>query len=162
MLTMNRGSTYFLRSVILLLGTSVLLLCIFGLPWIAKEASGNAEFASLIYPVLIGMYVAAIPFFIALFQALRLLRLIDKDDAFSVFSVNALRVIKFCAVAISVIYVMVMPFFYFIGEKDDAPGVILIGLVFIFASLVIAVFTAVLQKLLKSAIEIKSENDLTV
>jgi hypothetical protein len=32
----------------------------------------------------------------------------------------------------------------------------------IFASLVIAVFTAVLQMLLKQAIDIKSENDLTV
>ncbi|MGO4375941.1 DUF2975 domain-containing protein, partial [Paenibacillus sp. MCAF20] len=45
---------------------------------------------------------------------------------------------------------------------DDAPGIILVGMVLIFASLVIAVFAAVLQKLLKEAIDIKSENDLTV
>ena len=45
---------------------------------------------------------------------------------------------------------------------DDAPGVILIGLILIFASMVIAVFAAVLQKLLKEAIDIKSENDLIV
>jgi len=32
----------------------------------------------------------------------------------------------------------------------------------IFASLVVAVFAAVLQKLLKNAIDIKSENDLTI
>ncbi|MNP73480.1 hypothetical protein D3C76_1701990 [compost metagenome] len=55
-----------------------------------------------------------------------------------------------------------MPLFYLIGEKDDAPGVIVIGMVMIFASMVIAVFAAVLQKLLKDAIELKSENDLTV
>ncbi|MER2256900.1 MAG: DUF2975 domain-containing protein, partial [Priestia megaterium] len=36
------------------------------------------------------------------------------------------------------------------------------GLVVPFASLVIAVFAAVLQKLLQEAIHIKSENDLTV
>ncbi|MED4598856.1 DUF2975 domain-containing protein, partial [Bacillus subtilis] len=41
-------------------------------------------------------------------------------------------------------------------------GIIVIGLVIIFASMVIAVFAAVLQKLLKEAIDIKSENDLTV
>jgi capsular polysaccharide biosynthesis protein len=35
-------------------------------------------------------------------------------------------------------------------------------MVIIFASLVIAVFAAVLQKLIKNAIDIKSENDLTV
>jgi hypothetical protein len=49
-----------------------------------------------------------------------------------------------------------------VAERDDAPGIILIGLVIIFASMVIGVFAAVLQKLLTNAIEIKSENDLTV
>lgn len=160
---MNRGSTYFLRLTVFLFGIAVLLLCLFALPWIAKEVLDNSEgLVTLVYPVLIGMYLAAIPFFIALYQALRLLSLIDKHEAFSPRSVNALRVIKWCAIAISFVYIGVMPFFYLIGEKDDAPGVVLIGLVFIFASLVIAVFTAVLQKLVRSAIEIKSENDLTV
>ena len=55
-----------------------------------------------------------------------------------------------------------MPLFYLIAEMDDAPGIILIGLVLIFASMVIAVFAAVLQRLLQEAIDIKSENDLTV
>lgn len=51
---------------------------------------------------------------------------------------------------------------YLFADKDDAPGVIVIGLVIIFASIVIGVFAAVLQKLLKEAIDIKLENDLTV
>lgn len=55
-----------------------------------------------------------------------------------------------------------MPLFYLMAEADDAPGIIVIGLVMIFASMVIGVFAAVLQKLLKEAIDIKSENDLTV
>lgn len=55
-----------------------------------------------------------------------------------------------------------MPVFYLMAEIDDAPGIIVIGLIIIFASMVIAVFAAVLQKLLKEAIDIKSENDLTV
>lgn len=55
-----------------------------------------------------------------------------------------------------------MPFVYFLAEKDDAPGLIIIGFVPIFASIVIAVFAAVLQRLLQEAINIKSENDLTV
>ncbi len=57
---------------------------------------------------------------------------------------------------------MDMPFFYLVGEKDDAPGLILLGLVITFAPTVIAVFAAVLEKLLKDAIDIKSENDLTI
>ena len=54
-----------------------------------------------------------------------------------------------------------MPLFYLVAERDDAPGII-IGMIIIFASMVIAVFAAVLQRLLKDAIDIKSENDLTV
>jgi hypothetical protein len=55
-----------------------------------------------------------------------------------------------------------MPLFYLVGDKDDAPGIIVIGLVLVFASMVITFFAAVLQMLLKEAIDIKSDNDLTI
>jgi hypothetical protein len=55
-----------------------------------------------------------------------------------------------------------MPYIVYVADKDDPPGATAIGLVIIVASCVIAVFAAVLQKLLQNAIEIKSENDLTV
>lgn len=77
-------------------------------------------------------------------------------------SVQVLKKIKYCAIIISCLYVVGMPLFYLMAEKDDAPGIIVIGLIIIFASMVIAVFAAVLQRLLKEAIDIKSENDLTV
>jgi len=60
------------------------------------------------------------------------------------------------------LFVVGLPLFYLVAEKDDAPGIILIGLVLIFASMVIAVFAAVLQRLLQEAIDIKSENDLII
>jgi hypothetical protein len=63
---------------------------------------------------------------------------------------------------ISGLYVVIMPFVFLVADLDDAPGLIIIGMVPIFASMVIAVFAAVLQKLLQNAIDIKSENDLTV
>jgi hypothetical protein len=45
-----------------------------------------------------------------------------------------------------------------VADKDDAPGLVFVP----FASLVIAVFAAVLRRLLQEAINIKTENDLTV
>ncbi|OIS71489.1 hypothetical protein A4A35_21120, partial [Bacillus subtilis] len=114
------------------------------------------------YLVFIYLYVTAIPFYFALYQAFKLLSYIDKNKAFSGLSVRALKNIKYCAVTISIFYAAGMPVFYLIADIDDAPGIIVIGLVIIFASMVIAVFAAVLQKLLKEAIDIKSENDLTV
>jgi hypothetical protein len=154
-----KRETFFLKVVVFLLGLPILALCLFGLPWIAKDA---AEAYWMIKPVLIGMYATAIPFFAALYQAFKLLSYIDKNIAFSELSVNALKNIKYCAIAISVMYAAIMPFLYLVAEIDDAPGLILIGLVITFAPTVIAVFAAVLQKLLKNAIDIKSENDLTI
>ena len=46
--------------------------------------------------------------------------------------------------------------------NDDPAGFVAIGLVVIFASAVIATAAAVFQTLLQNAVDIKSENDLTV
>ena len=58
--------------------------------------------------------------------------------------------------------VLIMPFIFLLADKDDAPGAILMGLVPIFVSAVIAVFAAVLQRLLQEAVDIKAESDLTI
>jgi hypothetical protein len=146
---------------VFLIGTPVLALCLFGLYWLSKNPA-NPDYAYILYPIVIGMYVSAIPFFTALYQAFNLLSYIDKNEAFSELSVKALQKIKFCAMTISALYVIILPFVYIVAELDDAPGLIIIGMVPVFASLVMAVFAAVLQRLLQEAIHIKSENDLTV
>jgi hypothetical protein len=108
------------------------------------------------------MYVAAVPFFVGVYQVLRLLSYIDKNKAFSELSVKALRLIAYCGVAISAVYAISLPFFYIWADNDDAPGLIIIAMAFILAPLIITVFSAVLQRLLRQAIDMKRENDLTV
>ncbi|WP_342562745.1 DUF2975 domain-containing protein [Paenibacillus sp. FSL R7-0345] len=160
---MERGSTLFLKVALILISIPVLALCIFLVPEIAA-------FTGELYPdhsylkvlVFADLYASALPFFFALYQAFKLLSYIDRNKAFSELSVQALKKIKYCALAFSAVYVLGMPLFYLLAEKDDAPGIIVIGMVLVFAGMVIAVFAAVLQKLLKDAIELKSEIDLTV
>ena len=160
---MNKGTTFFLKIAVILMGIPVLALCIFLVPEVGSYAAElYPDMAYIKYLIFIDLYAAAIPFYIALYEAFKLLSYIDKNKAFSMISVKALKNIKYCAITISILYVVGMPLLYLIAEKDDAPGIILIGLVIIFASMVIGVFAAVLQKLLKEAIDIKSENDLTV
>ncbi|WP_274652798.1 DUF2975 domain-containing protein [Paenibacillus humicola] len=158
---MERGTTLFLKITVFLMGIPILALCVYGLPRIAIEAVKHYP-AHWLYPVLICIYASAIPFFTALVQAYKLLSYIDKNEAFSELSVKALKRIKYCAVIISALYTACLPFLIFIADGDDAPGLIVLGLVVAFASIVIAVFAAVLQKLLQNALDIKSENDLTV
>lgn len=160
---MKHGSTLFLKIVILLLGLPVLGGCLYGLTRFDPNSPywATPELEKLQYPLLIGMYAAMIPFFIALYQTLKLLGYIDRKQAFSELAVKSLKRIKHCAIIISALFVLELPFFYLLTKADDAPG-ILMGLFVIFASLVIAVFAAVLQKLLQDAIRIKAENDLIV
>lgn len=158
---MKQGSTLFLKLAVILMGIPVLALCIFGVYWIVNNPV-SPDYPHILYPVLICMYLSVLPFFIALYQAFKLLSYIDKEQAFSELSIRSLKKIKFCAMIISGVYVVMMPFVYLAAEIDDAPGLIIIGMAPIFASLVIAVFAAVLQRLLQEANEIKSENDLIV
>lgn len=158
---MKRGSTFFLKLAVFLLGIPVLALGILGLTWLPTHAA-NPDYAESLYPIVTIMYASAAPYFYALFQAFRLLNYIDKNNAFSEDSVVALKWIKYCAISISCLYVIMLPFVFFVAQLDDAPGLILIGMVPLFASMAIAVFAAVLQKLLQDAIELKDENEHTI
>ena len=160
---MERVSTNFLKLAVILMGLPVLALCIFLVPEITNYAADLfPAWAFMRYLLFIDLYATAIPFYVALYQAFKLLNYIDKNKAFSELSVTALKYIKYCAITISTLYVLGLPLFYLMAEAADAPGIILIGLVMIFAPMVVAVFAAVLQKLLKNAIDLKSENDLTI
>ncbi|WP_433774831.1 DUF2975 domain-containing protein [Bacillus wiedmannii] len=161
-MNVKRGSTTFLKVIIFLTGIAVLALCIFLVPNIANFAAKlYPNIVPMKYLVFIVIYGAAVPFYVALYQALNLLRYIDMNTAFSELSVKALKNIKCCAISISGVYVLGLPLFHFIAKKMDPP-IGLLGLIIIFASFVIAVFAAILQQLLQEAINIKSENDLTV
>jgi hypothetical protein len=160
---MKIATTLFLKIAVILIGIPVLALCIFLVPKIGNFAGElYPEMAYMKSLVLIDMYAAAIPFYFALYQAFKLLNYIDKNQAFSELSVKALKNIKYCAITISTLYLLGMPLYYLMGKRVDPPSFIPMGLVIIFASLVIAVFAAVLQRLLQEVINIKSENDLTV
>lgn len=154
---LKRGPTFFLRIVTSLLGLGVLLLCVFVLP-----VGIRSDITGLYRPILLGMYVPAVPFFFALYQTFKLLNYIDSNTAFSDLSIQALKNIKYCAVIISALYAVGMPYIFYVADKDDAPGAAAIGFVIVFAAMVIAVFAAVLQRLLQNAIDIQSENDLTI
>lgn len=163
---MKQVSTLFLKITVIMMGIPVLGLCIFGLPRLANLAFHHAAkgetLGYMVLSILVVMYISAIPFYLSLYQTIKLLTYIEKDQAFSQVSVIALRKIKNSAKVISGLYVVILPFVAMIAEWDDAPGLTLIGLVIIGASFAVAVFASVLQRLLEKAINIKEENDLTV
>lgn len=151
------GSTLVLKLTIGGMGAVVAGLCIGVLPiGIITDTTGYY------WPILLGMYITAIPFFYALYQAFKLLKLIDKNMAFTELSVVGLRRIKGSAATISALYALGLPYIFYVADKDDAPGVLKLALVVVFASFVIAVASAVFERLFQNAVDIKAENDLTV
>ena len=156
---MKNGSTLFLRAVIVGIGLAALAVFALALPYLIHgELQGDFDYGV----IFVGLYAPGIPFFIALFQGMKLLSYIDKNKAFSEHAVKALRTIKWCGLSISGLFAAGMPYIFKVADQDDAPGVVLIGLIIIGASFVIALFAALLEKLLHNVIEIKSENELTV
>jgi hypothetical protein len=159
---MKKGSTLFLRGVLAIMGLILLALCIFAFPYVGNGIATEFPAVSYLKYAILTPYAAAIPFFFAIYQSWKLLNLIDRNKAFSELSVKALRVIKYCGVAMSFVFFASYPFAFGIAQADDAPGLILMWAMVIGAPLVISVFAALLQKLLQSAIEMKAENELTV
>ncbi len=156
-LLMKKDSTFFLRGTLVVIALAVAAICIFVLPQgLLTDKTG------MFAPIIILMYATAVPFFIALHRSWKLLNLIDTKSAFAETSVIALKHIKYCAITISSLYLISLPYIFHVADLDDAPGVVAITLVIIFTSGVIATFAALLQKLLRNVIDIKSENELTV
>lgn len=161
----KKGSTIFLKSVIMLLGIPVLALGLFWLPGIAsRDAAAHPESSYLSYLFLLYVYALCIPYYTALYQAYRLLMNIDQHKAFSKSSVRTLRAIKNCALTIvaglvlGIASIMIM----FTGGKEDITGIITLTLISIFVTSTIATFAAVLHRLLQKAIDLQNENQLTV
>jgi len=158
---MNRGSILFLKAVLVLVGIGALALML----WEPHIEGRNAH-ATLfeVYfndPFLAYAYVASIPFFVALYQAFKVLDYAGHNKVFSPAAVRSLRTIKFCAMAV-IGFVAVGEVFILLGESDDRSGGVFVGILITFASMVIATAMVVLERVLQNAVDIKSENDLTV
>ena len=166
---MKRSSTIFLQVVIVLIGIVALAVMI-RLPLTEGRAVNLDLFSIYADPFLVYGYLASISFFVALYQAFKLLGYIGQNKVFSLNSVKALRTIKYCAIILSasiVVAALYIRISYAFGVPeaqggDDPAGFIAICIVTTFISIVIATAAAVFEKTLQSAVDIKSENDLTV
>ena len=159
---MKRSSTIFLQIVIVLIGIGALALLL----WEPRLEGRNAHATNFeIYfkdPFLALVYIGSIPFFVALYQAIKVLGYAGQNKIFSQAAVKALRTIKYCALAI-IGFVVVEEIIIMLNHgNDDAAGGVFVGVVITFGSIVIATAAAMFERILQNAVDIKSENDLTV
>ncbi len=161
---MKRSSTIFLQIVIVLVGISTLILMLWE-PHL-EGRNVNATLFEIYFkdPFLAYAYTASIAFFIALYQACKVLGYIRQNKTFSQATVKALRSIKHCAITLIAFIVGAEAYFFIIqrSKEDDIAGGVMMGLVMIFISVIVATVTGMFERILQNAVDIKSENDLTI
>src|SRR6266404_3518760 len=148
---MKQGSILFLKAVLVLVGIGALALLL----WEPHIEGRNAHATPFeIYfkdPFLAYAYIASIPFFVALYQAFKVLGYAGQNKVFSQEAVKALRTIKFCAIVI-VGFVAVGEIFIMLGDSDDRAGGVFMGILITFASIVIANAAAMFERILQNAV----------
>ena len=144
-----------LQIVVVLIGIGALALLLWE-PQI-EGRNAHATFFQIYFndPFLAYAYTASIAFFVALYQAFKVLGYARQDKVFSQASIKALRTIKFCATAI-IAFVAGGEIFIMVGNSDDRAGGVFMGILIAFGSLVIAAAARTCEGILKSAADMKS------
>lgn len=146
---------------VLLITLIVILVCFFWLPPIAADfAIKTPNWSFLRYPMLISIYTTIMPFLLGIYEALKLTRIIQINEAFTEKAVQSLKIIKNCALIISFMYFVGLFILFNIIELSAEIAIII--LIIVLAALLIGLICGILQELLSTALKIKEENDLTV
>lgn len=159
---MKRISTIFLQAVIVLIGIVALVILIW-FPLTEGRATNLDLFSIYFDPFILYGYATSIAFFVALYKAFKLLAYIGQNKVFSSNSVKTLKSIKYCAVVLSILIVGAGLYIKIAHDKEDDPaGFLAICIVTTFVSIVVATAAAIFEKLLQNAVDMKSENELTI
>ena len=158
---MKKSSTIFLQLVIVLIGIGTLVLLLWE-PHI-EGRNAHATLFEMYFkdPFLAFVYTGSIVFFVALYQAFKVLGYVRQNKTFSQATVKALGTIKYCAIAI-IGFVAVGVIFMMFGDSEDRPAGVFMRILITFPSIVVATAAAMFERILQNAVDIKSENDLTV
>ena len=158
---LKRSSTIVLQAVVLLIGIGALAFLL----WEPHVEGRNAHATLLeIYfkdPFLAYVYVASIPMFVGLYQTFKTLECVRHNRVFSQATVKSLRTIRVCATAM-VGCVAVGEVFILLGDSDDRAGGVFMGLLITSASVVVAIAATILGRILRSALDARSQSDSPV
>lgn len=146
---MKNIPTLFLKIVLVLIATGVLGALI----WF-PQTEGRATNLDLlsIYSdsFIIYVYIASIPFFAGLFQAIKLLGFIEKNKIFSNTAIHTVRSIKYYAIAMICFIFAAMGWIRLASDGEDPAGAIAVGLILTLMSIIITTSAGVFQKVLEN------------
>lgn len=158
---MRKNYVIFLKAVLILFGVGLLAFAVFLLPKFAEMAADYyTELRYLKLPGLIFVYCSAVPFYVALFQGVRICDSILQSDPFSRKNRKAFSIAGICALVVTLMYYAGTVTLVFLQVEHLI--IYIVGVLIGSCALIFALLCAVLDQLLAKAIEIREENDLTV
>ena len=158
---MKRITTLFLQAVIVLIG-----ICAFAFLLWEPNIEGRNVHSTLfeVYfkdPFLAYAYIASIPFFVALYQAFKVLGYVRQNKTFSQATVKALRTIKYSSIILVGFIVPAEAYLLIVRPGDDIAGGVAIGLFLIVVSVIIATVAAMFQRKLETIANLTPKSGLT-
>lgn len=140
--------------VIIVFGLIALTGVIVGLPWVMPVLFKDSTFYSIVNhnSILVLLYVTGIPTWIILWMTKRLAKNIIKREPFSESSIFSLKGISICAIIVFICYLYVCLFLI------ATLGTIVITV----GAFMVSLISTIIYKLVQLAVEIKTENELTI
>ena len=140
--------------VIIVFGLILLTGVIIGLPWVMPVLFKDSTFYSIVNhnSILVLLYVTGIPTWIILWMTKRLAKNIIKREPFSESSIFSLKGISICAIIVFICYLYVCLFLI------ATLGTIVITV----GAFMVSLISTIIYKLVQLAVEIQTENELTI
>lgn len=147
---MAKRGAEFLQFLIVLLAVATLALLLWEPHLEGRNANATLFEVYFHDPFLAYAYAAAVPVFIGYYQAFLALEHVRQDRAFSPPTARAVRIVKYCALAvIGFLLGGEAWLFLYQSGKDDIAGGVAIGLFLIVCSLVVAGVAALFERMVQ-------------
>ena len=161
---MKRSEVVFLQTVLVLIGVAAMALLLWQ-PQVEGVNKNKTNFEIYFQdPFLALAYTGSVPFFVALYQAIRALGHVGRNQVFSPEVVASLRIIRYCAlVVIGFVFVEEIVILFMTDRDGDNPGApIFLGMLIVFPAVVVVAVAGMMERILQKAVDMKSESELTV
>lgn len=124
---MKKSSTIFLQVVVVLIGIGALAFMLWE-PHI-EGRNVNATLFEIYFkdPFLAYAYTVSIAFFVALYQAFKVLGYVRQNKTSSQATIKALRTIKYCGIALVAFVVAPVAYLFIVRPGDDIAGGVAMG-----------------------------------
>lgn len=138
----------FLRFIVFGIIFSLFGLAGLGIPLVWHGITKNLLLERPGYSVLLTAYLIFIPTLLILFHALRILRYMSMTPPAFPLITASIQSMKLCFYIVTILTTCLFPVFFYIGQIDDAPGLIVIGMGLILTPLTFGITLSCIQHLL--------------